>query len=126
MLLLGCPWNAQIHYDAVPFAGTKEIQIIKLVCRGGRPPRLEAPLLSDEAWKLMQDCWVKEKEARPTIEDVVERMMVWQMSRAYTRPFRGQYPGRYDLYRRGFYGSWPTGSTRMSFCDHRSEGTALK
>jgi len=69
----------QIHYDAVPFAGTKAIQIIKSVSRGQRPPRLQVPYLSDEAWKLMQDCWSKEKSTRPAIEDVMERV---QMSRA--------------------------------------------
>src|SRR6266576_5546025 len=72
----------QIHYDAVPFAGAKAIQIIKSVSRGQRPPRLQVPYLSDEAWKLMQYCWSKDKSTRPAIEDIVERVMSWQTSRA--------------------------------------------
>jgi len=62
----------------VPFAGSKDIQIIWLVCRGGRPPRLEVPSLSDRAWKLTEDCWAKEKTTRPVIEDVMKRMMIWE------------------------------------------------
>ncbi|KAF8345093.1 kinase-like domain-containing protein [Amanita rubescens] len=73
----GCLYY-EIHYDVVPFAGLKEMQIIKVVCRGERPPRLEVPSLSDRAWKLMQECWAKEKTTRPGIEDVVKRMVVWE------------------------------------------------
>jgi len=69
------------NYDAVPFTGLKEMQIIKVVCRGERPPRLEVPSLSDGAWKLMQDCWEKEKVTRPGIEDVVKRMMIGETLR---------------------------------------------
>ncbi|KAF8322007.1 kinase-like domain-containing protein [Amanita rubescens] len=80
----GCLYY-EIHYGTIPFGGVSEIQIIMFVSRGGRPPRLEVPSLSAEAWKLMQDCWAKEKSTRPAIEDVVERMMAWQNEKS-TRP----------------------------------------
>src|SRR6266550_6079943 len=41
----------------------------------------------------------------------------------YTQPRSS--PGRYDLNPQAFYGPWPSGSTCMSFYNHRSEGTAL-
>ncbi|KAF8345152.1 kinase-like domain-containing protein [Amanita rubescens] len=47
----GCLYY-EIHYDAVPFAGSKGFQVTRLVCRGERPPRLEVPSLGDGAWKL--------------------------------------------------------------------------
>ena len=48
---------------------------MRSVTRGERPPRLEEPSLTDDAWKLIQDCWSQEKIARPAMEDVVERLM---------------------------------------------------
>ena len=49
---------------------------MRSVTRGERPPRLEEPSLTDDAWKLIQDCWSQEKIARPAMEDVVERLEV--------------------------------------------------
>ena len=70
--------NVQIHFDTIPFQGTNEIQIVRLVSRGKRPPRLDEPPLGDKAWKLIKRCWVKEAVKRPAMEDVVEKMMAWR------------------------------------------------
>jgi hypothetical protein len=56
----------------MPFAGRNEIQIMKLVCAGERPPRLNEPHLCDRAWDLIQWCWESDASKRPAIEDVVE------------------------------------------------------
>ena len=42
--------------------------------RGVHPPRLDSPPLSNEAWELIQTCWVREASKRPRIEVVRERM----------------------------------------------------
>ena len=52
------------------------MNIMILVCGGKRPPRRDEPLLSDEAWELIQQCWVMEPPNRPRMEDVAEQMMV--------------------------------------------------
>ena len=51
------------------------VQIMWLVSRGKRPPRLDEPPLSDWAWKLIESCWVNETWSRPAMKDIVERMM---------------------------------------------------
>lgn len=48
---------------------------MKSVARGERAPRLKEPPLTDGTWKLIQDCWMQEKTTRPSIEDIVERMI---------------------------------------------------
>ncbi|KAF8351860.1 kinase-like domain-containing protein [Amanita rubescens] len=64
----------------LPFVGldAQRIQIVKLVSRGKRPPRLDKPPLSDRAWKLIKRCWVKEAVRRPAMEDIVEKIMAWR------------------------------------------------
>lgn len=67
----------QIQYDALPFAGSKDVQIMKMISRGEHPPRQDEPPLSDRAWNLIQWCWVRDAAKRPTIEDVRKTMMAW-------------------------------------------------
>ncbi|KAF8676698.1 hypothetical protein AX14_004845 [Amanita brunnescens Koide BX004] len=69
----GCLYY-EIHYDTMPFARRKEIQIMKLVCAGDRPPRLDEPPLCDRAWHLIQWCWESEASMRPAIENVTKSM----------------------------------------------------
>jgi hypothetical protein len=68
----------QVQFDTIPFQGMNEIQIVKLVSRGKRPPRIDKPPLSDKAWKLIKRCWAKEAARRPAMEDIMERMMTWR------------------------------------------------
>ena len=51
---------------------------MKRVSKGERPPRLNKPPLSDEAWKLIHRCWVKEISKRPTMKDIGNRMRAWR------------------------------------------------
>ncbi|KAF8332898.1 hypothetical protein F5887DRAFT_1162311 [Amanita rubescens] len=60
------PIRQVIELGAERVNGTNEIQIVKLVSRGKRLPRLEKPPLSDEEWKLIKRCWVKEAYIRVT------------------------------------------------------------
>jgi len=65
----------KIYYDRIPFAGKSDLQILSLVSRGIRPPRLDDQPLSDGAWDVIQRCWVREPLKRPRMNDVVESMM---------------------------------------------------
>ena len=65
----------QIHYNNIPFAGKSELQILFLVYQGVRPPRLNEQPMSDEAWDVIQRCWVKEPLERPKMNNVVESMV---------------------------------------------------
>ncbi|KAF8339465.1 kinase-like domain-containing protein [Amanita rubescens] len=67
----GCLYY-EIHYDNIPFAGKQELQIMALVFRDKRPPRLDEPSFSDEAWSVIQRCWVREASKRPSMTDIVE------------------------------------------------------
>ncbi|KAF8626086.1 hypothetical protein AX15_005084 [Amanita polypyramis BW_CC] len=71
----GCLYY-EIHFDIIPFASMRELQIMRLVSRGKRPPRLEGPAISDRAWSLIKRCWRKDPVRRPAMEDIVETMMV--------------------------------------------------
>ena len=50
---------------------------MKRVSQGERPPRLDKPPLSDEAWKLIHRCWKKESSKRPMMKDIANRMRTW-------------------------------------------------
>jgi len=52
------------------------MQILTLVSRGVLPPRLPEQTLSDEAWDLIQRCWVREPLKRPTMKEVTASMPV--------------------------------------------------
>ncbi|KAF8351893.1 kinase-like domain-containing protein, partial [Amanita rubescens] len=66
----GCLYY-EIHFDHIPFKGFGEAQIIRSVTTGKRPPRLQAPRLTDAAWNLIQRCWAMEASNRPTMTDIV-------------------------------------------------------
>ena len=51
---------------------------MRTVTRGERPPRLNNPPLSDDAWKLMYQCWAHDKRLRPGITEVVETIESWK------------------------------------------------
>ena len=52
--------------------------IVRAVSKGERPPRLDDPPLSDNAWGLIHQCWAHDKWKRPGIRDVVETMKSWR------------------------------------------------
>ena len=70
--------DVQIQFGVIPFEGVHEIQIVKNVSRGKRPPRMDKPPLSDKTWNLIKRCWVKEAVRRPAMEDIIEKMMAWR------------------------------------------------
>ncbi|KAF8324806.1 kinase-like domain-containing protein [Amanita rubescens] len=76
----GCLYY-QIHYDTMPFAGRRELQIMRLVSRGVLPPRQDQPPLSDEAWDIIQHCWTREPSERPRMKDVVESLICLILNR---------------------------------------------
>ncbi|KAF8324230.1 hypothetical protein F5887DRAFT_1290533 [Amanita rubescens] len=70
MSAFGCLYY-EIHYDNhIPFAGESDLQILSLVFRGVRPPRLAEHPLSNGAWDVTQRCWVREPLKRPSMNNV--------------------------------------------------------
>ncbi len=55
------------------------MQIVRAVSRRDRPPRLDDPPLSDDAWRLIHQCWAHEKWKRPVIRDIVKIMKSWRI-----------------------------------------------
>ena len=74
--------NAQIHYDAIPFANKNGMQIMALLARGLHPPRQNEPPLSDGTWELIRSCWAREASNRPIIEAIAENMVAIAQSAA--------------------------------------------
>ena len=62
----------------MPFADKTDLQILGLISKGTRPHRHNEPLLNDEAWKLIQRCWVQVASERPEMKAVAEWMMAIQ------------------------------------------------
>ena len=54
------------------------MHIVLAICQRERPPRLDDPPLSDDAWRLIHQCWAHEKWKRPGIRDVVKIMKSWR------------------------------------------------
>jgi hypothetical protein len=59
----------------MPFASKQAVQILRLASLGVLPQRRDEPPLSDEAWNLIQCCWMREASKRPAMKDIPERMM---------------------------------------------------
>ena len=59
----------------IPFFGKTEMQILKLIFQGARPPRRDKPPLNDNAWELIQRCWATEASERPRMKDVAKWMV---------------------------------------------------
>jgi hypothetical protein len=64
----------------LPFHNIRnEFQLMRVVKRGGRPPRPTHDLchsrgLTDGMWKLMEDCWAHHSQNRPSAAQVVPRI----------------------------------------------------
>jgi hypothetical protein len=91
----------QIHYDATPFGGLGPLPIIEAVTRGERPPRLDNPPLSDDAWNLVNQCWAQNKRLRPGIRDVVKIMKSWKKPSVLSSPSISRSSDRSDSISRG-------------------------
>ena len=68
--------NNQTFFDTVPFHGISEFQIIRLLAKGKRPHRLENPRMEDNTWNVIQRCWESIPSERPTMEQIVEKLIV--------------------------------------------------
>ncbi|KAF8332884.1 kinase-like domain-containing protein [Amanita rubescens] len=66
----------EICYDSIPFAGKSDMQILTLIARGALPPRPPEQPWDDEAWDLIQRCWVRDPFRRPTMEEVTASILV--------------------------------------------------
>ncbi|KAF8339435.1 kinase-like domain-containing protein [Amanita rubescens] len=80
----GCLYY-EIYYDSIPFAGRPEGQVIAFVIQNKRPPRQDEPPLSDGAWEVIQQCWVREPWKRPRMNDVIESLIAVSHSMPLSR-----------------------------------------
>lgn len=58
----------------LPFGKQTETGVVVKVLSGERPPKPTNALelgLSDEVWKLLEDCWQTERKLRPLVKDVL-------------------------------------------------------
>ncbi|KAF8345488.1 kinase-like domain-containing protein [Amanita rubescens] len=71
----GCLYYSTF-FDTVPFHGTNDFKIIRLLMKGKRPRRLESPRMADNTWNLIQRCWESIPSKRPTMEQIVDMLTV--------------------------------------------------
>ncbi|KZV78311.1 kinase-like protein [Exidia glandulosa HHB12029] len=58
----------------VPFPDVSGIDAGGLIRRNERPPRPDTPLLADEVWGLIRQCWRRAAPARPSMEELSRRL----------------------------------------------------
>ncbi len=76
----------QVYTEEVPWTGFRDGQVIMEVCiRNKRPPRpsklATSRGLDNSMWKLIQTCWSTKPRDRPSMRDVVKKIMpdyVWE------------------------------------------------
>ena len=67
----------EVFTGRIPFEGQKNEAVVLHVSRGGRPEKPEnaqAVGLTDEMWKLLESCWRKNPNKRPTMEEIVRKL----------------------------------------------------
>ncbi|KZV84480.1 kinase-like protein, partial [Exidia glandulosa HHB12029] len=64
----------EVFSGHVPFHETDPVSARRLLGKNQRPPRPETDQLSDEVWNLLQRCWRRVAPARPTMEQVSQRL----------------------------------------------------
>ena len=62
----------QVFTGEWPFPGLWNINVTARLVEGERPTRPEHPAVIEPLWELMQRCWDKKPEDRPTILEVLE------------------------------------------------------
>ena len=69
-LLMTC----QTFFNAAPFEGKPQYQILRAVTDRVRPERLNKPAMDNGAWQLIQRCWKHNASERPTMQDILKCM----------------------------------------------------
>ncbi|OAX34965.1 hypothetical protein K503DRAFT_405084 [Rhizopogon vinicolor AM-OR11-026] len=56
----------------IPYRALSNIQVIVAIMKGGKPPRLEDPQISERRWDFIQQCWLQFEGIffRPSADDV--------------------------------------------------------
>ena len=56
----------------VPFAGYKDVIVMRVVIDGEQPERPEEVWFTDDLWGTLKQCWSPRPETRPTVEAILE------------------------------------------------------
>ncbi|KAJ7588213.1 kinase-like domain-containing protein [Mycena floridula] len=65
----------EIFAGQVPFHELSNDMAVSLrIIRGSRPARPETPLMEDDVWNLIRDCWKQDPDERPTAGQIVQRL----------------------------------------------------
>ena len=65
----------QAFFGTIPFEGQAPHLITYWIAKGQRPSRLDSPKMDDETWNLVTNCWLHEPSERPTMSEIVARLM---------------------------------------------------
>ena len=72
----------QIFFDAVPFHGNSDVQVVRLVTNGVRPIRLGSPRMANSTWDLIQISWKSIPSERPKMEQIVTMLTSFAQARS--------------------------------------------
>ena len=67
----------EVFTGKIPFEGQENEAVALHISQGGRPEisrNARTVGLTDEMWKLFEDCWQQDPKTRPTMEKVVRRL----------------------------------------------------
>lgn len=55
-----------------PFASDKELMVMRRIVDGDHPERPGTPWITDDLWRILEQCWSPQPKDRPAVETVLE------------------------------------------------------
>lgn len=71
--------HSQVLTGQIPFHYIRTDSVVIGMVAGGRRPdrkKSQIPAEAEPLWSILEACWAKEMEARPTMDDVVGRLSI--------------------------------------------------
>ncbi|KAJ7161079.1 kinase-like domain-containing protein, partial [Mycena filopes] len=67
----------EMIFGKPPFRFDNPVQVSLKVTRGQRPSRPTAPVIEDQLWAVIEQCWAHDPNERPSMGNIVTRMEGW-------------------------------------------------
>ena len=80
----------QVFTGAVPFNGSSPVVATFTIQQGNRPPRPVHPILTEELWTLMKQCWDHNPDLRPRVSDVLQSLLNLSVPHSFRRSYTRQ------------------------------------
>ena len=66
--------SMKVFTGAIPFNGFRSVASAVRIMNGERPPRPGGATITNDVWALMEMCWEQERQSRPSMKGVLQRL----------------------------------------------------